>query len=426
MALSDYKMTDANISTEGVVAAPDTMTGTPAENKAVFDRLVREIVKEKLNAVIDAIAAAGGAGEVGATAPDGMTGATVQALLTELKALIDTDGTTLSTHAARVDNPHAVTKAQVGLGNADNTADANKPVSTAQQTAINLKVDKVSGKGLSANDFTAELLAKLNGIAAGAQANVIEILKRNGVALTITNKGVDITVPTKTSDLNNDSGYITDANVLTKTNTTEYTPTADYQPATKKYADNIAAQAGAVTSVFGRAGAVVAASGDYTPAQVGAEPSGAVSTHNSAADAHSDLFAAKADASALTTHTGNTSNPHSVTAAQVGARPDTWTPTAAEVGAVATPDEATALPTSGTALTANTVYTVPNTALVGTYQFSPPASGWAHGTFYTGTTVTITFASGTYLGEAPSFNASSQYEFDVNNGVWAFAEVVSA
>ena len=39
-------------------------------------------------------------------------------------------------------NPHAVTKANVGLGNCDNTSDANKPVSTAQQTALNLKLDK--------------------------------------------------------------------------------------------------------------------------------------------------------------------------------------------------------------------------------------------------------------------------------------------
>lgn len=33
-------------------------------------------------------------------------------------------------------------KAAVGLGNVDNTSDANKPVSTATQTALNLKVDK--------------------------------------------------------------------------------------------------------------------------------------------------------------------------------------------------------------------------------------------------------------------------------------------
>ena len=41
------------------------------------------------------------------------------------------------THVSDKANPHGVTKAQVGLGNVDNTSDANKPVSTAQQAAIN-------------------------------------------------------------------------------------------------------------------------------------------------------------------------------------------------------------------------------------------------------------------------------------------------
>jgi hypothetical protein len=47
----------------------------------------------------------------------------------------------LDAYIARTDNPHAVTKAQVGLGDVDNTADADKPVSTAQQAAIALKAD---------------------------------------------------------------------------------------------------------------------------------------------------------------------------------------------------------------------------------------------------------------------------------------------
>lgn len=52
--------------------------------------------------------------------------------------------------------------------------------------------------------FTAAERAKLNGVAAGAQVNVIETVKRNGVALPVANKAVNITVPTKTSDLQND------------------------------------------------------------------------------------------------------------------------------------------------------------------------------------------------------------------------------
>ena len=38
-------------------------------------------------------------------------------------------------------NPHGTTKNDVGLGNVDNTSDANKPVSTAQADAIASKID---------------------------------------------------------------------------------------------------------------------------------------------------------------------------------------------------------------------------------------------------------------------------------------------
>ena len=133
-----------------------------------------------------------------------------------------------------------------------------------------------------------------------------------------------------------------------------------------KYWCESAAQAagGGVTSFNGRGGAVAPQAGDYTAAMTGADASGtaasavsthngaadahaslfagksntghthtpqeagadasgtaasAVSTHNTAEDAHSAKFATKANASALGAHTGNTSNPHGVTAAQVGA-----------------------------------------------------------------------------------------------------------
>ena len=36
-------------------------------------------------------------------------------------------------HISSVSNPHSVTKTQVGLSNADNTSDLNKPLSTAQK-----------------------------------------------------------------------------------------------------------------------------------------------------------------------------------------------------------------------------------------------------------------------------------------------------
>ena len=71
------------------------------------------------------------------------------------------------------------------------------------------KVDKEEGKGLSENDFTNGYKDKLDGIEDGAQVNAIEVVKRNGVALPVIDKAVDVAVPTTTSSLTNDSGYIT-------------------------------------------------------------------------------------------------------------------------------------------------------------------------------------------------------------------------
>lgn len=71
----------------------------------------------------------------------------INSLRTELKTYIDnqisdtgSDVTALETkvnnHIANKSNPHGVTKSQVGLGNVNNTSDADKPVSTAQAAAI--------------------------------------------------------------------------------------------------------------------------------------------------------------------------------------------------------------------------------------------------------------------------------------------------
>ena len=71
----------------------------------------------------------------------------INSLRTELKTYVDgliadkgSDITALETkvnnHIANKSNPHTVTKAQVGLGNVNNTSDADKPVSTAQAAAI--------------------------------------------------------------------------------------------------------------------------------------------------------------------------------------------------------------------------------------------------------------------------------------------------
>lgn len=92
---------------------------------------------------------------------------------------------------------------------------------------------------------------------------------------------------------------------------------------------------------------------------------------------------------------------------------------------LAPPTQLTALPTSGTALTANAEYRV--SAAVGTYTFAWPSSPfevWLK--FTTDATFNITFPAGTtYIGGAPTFAASKTYEMSVKDGVVIVQEVAA-
>lgn len=73
---------------------------------------------------------------------------------------IDAVQTNLETHINNKSNPHEVNKAQVGLGNVDNTSDANKPISTATQNALNSKFNASDGNALKQRvDNIPELIA---------------------------------------------------------------------------------------------------------------------------------------------------------------------------------------------------------------------------------------------------------------------------
>lgn len=77
----------------------------------------------------------------------------------------------IDTHIADTSNPHAVTKSQVGLGNADNTSDINKPISTATQTALDIHSNSVKFSVGIGRLYTT-IQSALNAI--GAATNVTE------------------------------------------------------------------------------------------------------------------------------------------------------------------------------------------------------------------------------------------------------------
>ena len=176
-----------------------------------------------------------------------------------------------------------------------------------------------------------------------------------------------------------------------------------------------------------------------TATDVGAEATGtatsAVSNHNSDSDAHSSIFAAYVK-NTLKINNKALSSDISLSANDVGADAQGSASSAVSSHNSASgahealfdkkqdvPLSSSSFPTSGTALAANTIYTVSG---VGTYAFTAPTTGnkWAHGKFTTGSTVNVSF-SGTFQGAAPSIEANKVYEFDVFDSVWAVQEVVS-
>jgi len=92
----------------------------------------------------------------------------------------------IADHEADKSNPHEVTASQVGLGNVNNTSDADKPISTATQAALDLKADATD-------------IPTVN--------NATITIQKNGTKVddftvnASSNKTINITVPTSASDV---------------------------------------------------------------------------------------------------------------------------------------------------------------------------------------------------------------------------------
>ena len=225
MALTDHKITSYQDNVKALSDYPSDDGVTAEQLKAIFDGRTDKEVKNSINGIIDTLTASGGAAEIGT---DG--GKDIQTALDEKADIEDPEfirsisiqgndgkhrigeggnssgrteiqntrfgtkrcliigedelryriGNDLTEHKIYAEN-NKPTKADVGLSNVDNTSDMDKPVSTAVQaelseheSMIDGKVDKISGKGLSTNDYTTSEKNKLLGIEAGANKTIVD------------------------------------------------------------------------------------------------------------------------------------------------------------------------------------------------------------------------------------------------------------
>ena len=105
-----------------------------------------------------------------------------------------------TTHRGRNDNPHGVTKEQVGLGNVDNTSDADKPISNATQSALNDKVSTASNLGTGEGVFGAKVGADLRFKSIKAGDNVT--LSSDSDEITVNAEQADVSNFETTTELN--------------------------------------------------------------------------------------------------------------------------------------------------------------------------------------------------------------------------------
>lgn len=85
MSFNDCKISESQIQTTGVQSRPDTLTGSAADNKMVFDALPTLVI-QKLNSLIDQMQQQAAAGQIGVTPFDGMTAQTLQDALEQIQA----------------------------------------------------------------------------------------------------------------------------------------------------------------------------------------------------------------------------------------------------------------------------------------------------------------------------------------------------
>jgi hypothetical protein len=209
-----------------------------------------------------------------------------------------------------INTPTGITKTDVGLANLDNTSDANKPVSTATQTALDLKANLANPTFTGTVNAAALTLSgdlTVNGTTTTVNSTTVNVSNAfvfEGTAndfettLTVTDPTADrtITLPDSTGTVALTSDItVTPSSTNTLTNKTLTSPKINEDVAVTatatelNYVDGVTSAIqtqldGKVDeSLFDLKGDILVASADNTPAKLGVGTNGYILTANSSA-----------------------------------------------------------------------------------------------------------------------------------------------
>lgn len=205
--MSFTKITNTQLNSRGATILPNQPTISATALKEEFDAPAKQIVAPAVNNLIDELQAVTSAANLGAVAPTGRTGATVQALLTDISDDLATVETNSHTHT----NKTYIDKiSEDGSGN---------PLYDGNPIGAGAAWGDITGTLSNQTDLQTALNGKANSSHSHTKSDITDLG----------------TIPTKTSDLTNDSGFITSANVPTKTsqltNDSNFATTSDVSTA---------------------------------------------------------------------------------------------------------------------------------------------------------------------------------------------------
>lgn len=334
------KITDEQMDAVGVVSAPDVLTGTPSENKNVFDKMVRQLIAPAYNRAVDAIDAIN-------QTESGIQAAEAVRVAAE-NGRVQAESSRAAAETQRSQAEQARTERESDREAAEQLRSTQEAArEQAENSRISAEQERNSAESARASAEAARISAEQGRLSqeelrrqaeqervsqeearnaaesarASAESGRGEAERERVSAETARTLAEQERVQAENRREDQETGYIAQAKdgALsakswavggTGTRAGEDTNNAQF------WAQQAAGAAGGGVSSFnGRAGVVLPQSGDYTAEMVGADAAGS----------------AEAVKKNLDAHTGNKDNPHGVTAQQVGARPDTWVPSWGDV-----------------------------------------------------------------------------------------------